>query len=383
MYNLELFNKLMGEAEYITVDVETELIDKDVSLYKKTPKFVVGGYSCSFGYRDTFSSVSLVSDITSKDKRILVGHNIKFDLQAIGIDDQHIEDHFIVWDTGIYTYMASGQTETWSSLEDSLLYFGLGHLTKSDEVAKAIKSGVCPSTMEPLKLGEYLKQDVEITEALFEEQHKHFVGQTTEFQNLVLLHMYYSTLTLRMSRHGLRIDKEEAHEEKERMLKVYTELHLELCEFMRWRLPDTLAWEISPASPKQIGLVLAGGSAPTKTKVPVGRYKTGAKKGQIKYSNKDGIATVEPLIPMFAAKDLGTSESDLKKWRELSTSLRATEFINKLLEFRSLQKDLKTYYSSYLDSAGDDGILQPQYNHCVTPTGRISCTKPNLMNLPK
>jgi len=51
------------------------------------------------------------------------------------------------------------------NLDDTLARWGLGG--KDSEISELIKSGVCPSEIDPEKLRKYCKQDVDQTLALF------------------------------------------------------------------------------------------------------------------------------------------------------------------------------------------------------------------------
>lgn len=53
-----------------------------------------------------------------------------------------------------------------------------------------------------------------------------------------------------------------------------------------------------------------------------------------------------------------------------------------ILEYRTLAKVSSTYFKGFLELAGEDGHLHPNFNQNVT-TGRMSCREPNLQNLKK
>ena len=58
-------------------------------------------------------------------------------------------------------------------------------------------------------------------------------------------------------------------------------------------------------------------------------------------------------------------------------------FVQKLLKFYSLDKDISTYagpYQEYIDG-GVDGKIHPQYNQSIAVTGRLTCSSPNLQNV--
>lgn len=56
--------------------------------------------------------------------------------------------------------------------------------------------------------------------------------------------------------------------------------------------------------------------------------------------------------------------------------------IDKILEYRTLNKLKATYVDGILPLINSDGKVHAKFNQTVTATGRISCTEPNLQNIP-
>ena len=56
--------------------------------------------------------------------------------------------------------------------------------------------------------------------------------------------------------------------------------------------------------------------------------------------------------------------------------------LEKVLEFRTLSKLNSTYVEGLLPLIGSDGRIRAHFQQTVTATGRISCTEPNLQNIP-
>lgn len=56
--------------------------------------------------------------------------------------------------------------------------------------------------------------------------------------------------------------------------------------------------------------------------------------------------------------------------------------IDKIIEYRTLSKLRATYVDGMLPLIEDDGRIHAKFNQTVTATGRISCTDPNLQNIP-
>ena len=56
--------------------------------------------------------------------------------------------------------------------------------------------------------------------------------------------------------------------------------------------------------------------------------------------------------------------------------------VGKVLDYRFVTKLKSTFLDGLLQSIDDDGKIHTQFNQCVTATGRISSTEPNLQNIP-
>ncbi len=56
--------------------------------------------------------------------------------------------------------------------------------------------------------------------------------------------------------------------------------------------------------------------------------------------------------------------------------------VDRVLEYRTLSKLNSTYVEGLLPLIGEDGRIRAHFQQTVTATGRISCTEPNLQNIP-
>lgn len=71
-----------------------------------------------------------------------------------------------------------------------------------------------------------------------------------------------------------------------------------------------------------------------------------------------------------------TSAEILEKLRD------ENPIINKILRYRTLSKLKSTYVEGLKPLIADDGKIRAHFQQTVTATGRISCTEPNLQNIP-
>jgi DNA polymerase I-like protein with 3'-5' exonuclease and polymerase domains len=147
---------------------------------------------------------------------------------------------------------------------------------------------------------------------------------------------------------------------------------------MAGKLTEMSVLEINPSSTKQLEIVLYGGAYTDKRDVPTGEvYKTGPKAGTPKTRKENFTYNVfSPIYPMSPMR-YTTKEEDLKK-------LPISAFVDALLTYRGIVKELNTYFTGYIAAGREEGrynVINTEFKHTITPTGRISSTKPNIQNL--
>ena len=116
-------------------------------------------------------------------------------------------------------------------------------------------------------------------------------------------------------------------------------------------------------------------------------YKTGLRKGQIKTKKVDvsiSIGNIRPPKKEWASKKKGfykTNNEVLTTLAEEYPTHPSAEWAKKVLEYREITKDLKTYYDGLVKHWWPhDGCIHGQLNQCQTDTGRLSSSKPNMQN---
>ena len=138
---------------------------------------------------------------------------------------------------------------------------------------------------------------------------------------------------------GIRVDKKYLLNLKEEL-----EAKMKLMQEEIYKLADV---EFNILSPKQLGEVLFD-----KLKI---EYPKKRKKDDTSYS---------------------TSKDILDKIKDKN------EIVEKLLEYRNLSKLYANYCVGLLDEIREDGKIHTIFNSCLTRTGRLSSSKPNLQNIP-
>lgn len=151
----------------------------------------------------------------------------------------------------------------------------------------------------------------------------------------------------------------------------------------------------SITSGNHISAILYGGVIEEVIKIPAGYYKSGARKGEVKYVNHTISHTFEKLVEPL--KDTLTANSKKKEdakqiWsvgedvlKQLKGKGKAKEIIEILLEHRRLYKAVSTYLVGYGDLIQEMGwknnMLHPNFNQCIVKTGRLSSSSPNAQNM--
>ncbi len=138
---------------------------------------------------------------------------------------------------------------------------------------------------------------------------------------------------------GIRVDKDY-------LLKLKDELEVKIKD-MEQDIYKDAGCEFNISSPKQLGEVLF-----VKLELP---YPKKRKKDEKGYStSKDILDKISPYHPI----------------------------VNKVLEYRMLTKLYANYVVGLLDKIKEDGKVHTIFNQCLTRTGRLSSTEPNLQNIP-
>jgi DNA polymerase I-like protein with 3'-5' exonuclease and polymerase domains len=194
------------------------------------------------------------------------------------------------------------------------------------------------------------------------------------------MRMQKSTIIASIS--GIYFDSAKADVEKRLLEMEYLALRRDILDEMNAYLPEV---EWNPDSPLDIGTILFGGYKSVVKDEPVldagglvSTYKSGLKKGRVK--TKKTVLEI-PVKAMEAGEPSKTAGG---QWKVDEGVLKTVDspFTWKILDLRDLKKQYTTYYESLIKySASYDQRIHPQYNHCITATGRLSSSKPNLQNI--
>ena len=306
---------------------------------------------------------------------LIIAFNAKFELgwsRRLGFDLPKA-----VWCVQLAEYMLDRQ-KPYPSLEETAQKYGLPSkldIVKTEYWDKGLDTTDVPQNV----LSEYCIQDVELTYAIYLIQLKQFQERPALYrlfklacQDLLTLHeMEWNGLPFNETLCKQRA--EECEKERQTILSVLSSVY-----------PDV---PINFGSGDQLSAFLYGGVVVQTVKQPVGLFKSGERKGQVKFQNVDIEHKLPRLVEPLKNSELkkpgfyATDEGTLKKLK----GPFAKKYVTQILRLAKLDKLIGTYYEGLpkLNKTMDwnEGMLYPNYNQCVTQTGRLSSSRPNGQNI--
>lgn len=273
--------------------------------------------------------------VISVQPRTLVYCNAQFDilaLESVGIPTEHQD----ILDVSAIAHLLN-ENEPRSKSLDSLAEFYLGEgVSKIDDpfINKQKKVGWVDTT--PEQIAPYATTDAELTYAVWLE-----LTKQVEYDEVLSAHWPHKQELIRvllaMRRAGVRVDTDLARHS------------VEVAEQEMARVRGQLG--INPASPKDLEGTLHGF-----LKIPVLHRTPGGKPR----FDKAAMADYDELLERLDSP-VGTL----------------------LKEYRGWQKASSAAYKPYLTLLDSDGRLRCSYKMHGTVTGRLSCSEPNLQQIPK
>jgi len=382
---------LAGELDRLNIkvfDVETDLIGKDDSINAVPPEFILGSV-LTYDYTKT-PNLNTFTDISEFNKKlkygtIYVGHNVCFDLNYVY---RLRSNSTLLWDTAMFHYICTGQKDTFPSLNSLAEYYGIS-FSKEDKVSEMIKAGISPKYIPFEDLKKYCEQDVLLTWEIFKRQRDIFNAFNKAKKSLIITHMNWLKTVFYSSKTGINVDRDGLNKAITKLssnveyLKTCLESTMYLAYVKAGIKPRELDNSINIASPKQVATFIYGGEIAITKYVNTGTmYKSGMKKGTPKLRKESTKIPYNGYFKSYGVLD--TSEEALRKLiscARVEAHTEAEEFLSKLLDYRDNSKTLNTYLIPYYERSERTGKIHPEYKHTGTPTGRLSCTKPNIQNL--
>ena len=369
----------------LILDVETTISNKG-NPFDETNKL------CYIGLLDTDASVysieyddqpyrTRLEEVQAKidEADVLVGFNIKFDLHWIRKYGINIVGKR-VWDCQLVHFILTGQQHPYPSLNGVSAYYDLG--SKLDVIADDYwKNGIDTDKIPRDLLEDYLKQDLLLTQKVYEKQMEEFASSAKNMQRLISLHNQDLVILQEMEFNGLLFD-----ENSSTILATELEDQIAVIDKILMEYHDLV--EFNPNSTEHVSSLLYGGIIKVRRREAIGVFKTGERKGQTKERWVEHEITFPRLINPIKGSELtkeGFFSTDDQTLKSLKTrSKYAKDLVEVLLKRATLEKRLTAYYKGLVDLRKEmnwhEGRLHGQLNQCVARTGRLSSSKPNLQN---
>jgi len=308
----------------------------------------------------------------------VIAHNLKFDyswLHHYGVDLEGTS----LWCTLVVEYLIRGHENIQHlSLEELSRHYGVP--PKKDKVKVYWDAGVETDQVPADVLQVYCEQDAVNAMTIY----KHQTKQAMPFYKLISLEMESLKAFAEMEYNGMRVDLP-------LVSKTGEEIGEELDAITK-ELRDILGIE-NLDSPAQKAVALFGGvlkedileNILDENGEPV-LFKTGLRSGEIKQRRAVKETEVNGLFDPVELK-IPTTDSGQYSTGKLALAMLKgkTPEQKRVIELLGKRSPLSKLKSGYFDSIPEiqiGGFIHGNLNQALTVTGRLSCSKPNLQNIP-
>ena len=279
--------------------------------------------------------VNIFKPIYEDPEILKVGQNIKYDLEVLRNYNIHLAGP--MWDTMIAHYLIQPELRhNMDFLAEVYLNYQTVHI--DELIGPRGKSQRSMRDLSPTDVYEYACEDADITLQLknkLEQELKKYDCEKLFYE----IEMPLMPVLAEMEMNGVRLDTESLAQTSKELTERMNDIEHEIYELA--------GHSFNISSPRQVGDVLFGElkivEKPKKTKT--GQY-----------------VTSEEVLQQLHAKH---------------------PIVGKILDFRGLKKLLSTYVDNLPTLINRrTGHIHTSFNQCITATGRLSSSDPNLQNIP-
>lgn len=394
------------KTELLALDLETTVSPTgDPNPWLTENKPYIGSTVNDDGAGQTYTFGFPPAPFVLQEFKVLVGHNLKFDLAYAGRFPhlfsvgsaplmEYIREHAIVWDTMLADYLVHGQEYKYPSLEESCERWGVPYEKRIDLAEELPKVGYDITKINDLTV--YCMEDTQAAMRLAKKQLESPWVKTRMPWMLAMMQALLATCEIESN--GMNLDIA-------LLLKKGMELHgkMELIEddvlaAIAEAHGDIVARHVNLDSSSQMSRVFFGGTVEYVAKEPAGVYASGKKAGQAKFKNVTKELTLYPLV--MPHKSVATRKNTTGVWSTATDVLdriiagtagaeltaKAREIATLLKQMRECSKIAGTYVGNltkhaFLDANGNT-LIHPQIGMVDTGTGRTASRKPNMQNNP-
>ena len=378
-----LVNK-MRRIEEFAFDTETNTLE----VMGENSQFKLVGISISWGDYDNYyipvghvfeeeqielrTVVRYLRPIFEREDVRIIGHNLKFDmhvLNRVGIEIKTLD----LFDTMIASWLCDENTpnglefntETILNIKQTSFKEVTDTVTKEEKKEYGFRPNARP-TFDLVRVehgGLYALADSYFTWELYLK----FMDKLEEEEMEKIYNVVYKSLirnVFKMESRGVTID-----EEKLAMMEVEMQEDIEQLMYDMYELAGV---EFNPASSQQLAELLFGEDNLEVYKNP-----------------NQHILDVTFNFPVESRTPKGAPQSSnrilshlSKREYQVERKREGIELVNKLLEFKKLNKLKSAFVDGIREQMYEDGKVHPSFNIIGTTSGRFSCSKPNVQQIP-
>ena len=335
---LEIFS-IFKTKKILSLDTETtsthpidaELVGLSFAVSEHEAFYVPIPANCEEALR----IVNIFKPLYEDPEILKVGQNIKYDLEVLRNYNIHLAGP--MWDTMIAHYLIQPELRhNMDFMAEVYLNYQTVHI--DELIGPRGKSQRSMRDLSPTDVYEYACEDADITLQLknkLEQELKKYDCEKLFYE----IEMPLMPVLAEMEMNGVRLDTESLAQTSKELTERMNDIEHEIYELA--------GHSFNISSPRQVGDVLFGElkivEKPKKTKT--GQY-----------------VTSEEVLQQLHAKH---------------------PIVGKILDFRGLKKLLSTYVDNLPTLINRrTGHIHTSFNQCITATGRLSSSDPNLQNIP-
>lgn len=402
------------KARIKVVDVETTCVDGDPDWVHPANTIVMAGV--------LDPDLGSVPSITNFDIPLLrywlglsmeqypilmVGHNLMFDIghmvKAEVVSQRELAQHVQIWDTMVAEYILSGQAVKFTTLEELAARYGIP-FKKNVAIVEHMEAGHGAIGIPIPDLSAYLTDDLTATYAVFLKQYAE--ADSRDMLPLIYAMMDFRLATIDMRLNGINVDPlalkstSDVCDGQMSFAKLSIEAHLRALRDGHTSIYTAEMWEclLDPLKPMQLASMLFGGEQEKRIVTTIGVFKNLNPKTKVTYEKQPYNGLLKNLGVPHAKDERSVDEDSLDaiikslgglaySTATSSVSVASGHLFNMLQgvqSHRKAAKILSTYVQpSLLDSMRYGNKLYPTVHVTTTNTGRTSCARPNLQNVPK
>ncbi len=344
-HQFDLWLDKLKKAELIAFDTETtslndivaELVGISVAIGQGEAIYIplAHDYKQVPNQLDREAVLEKLIPILNDDNKIIIGQNIKYDLNVIGNYNYTLTGAIV--DTMLESYVLTGGTGRHDMDTLALNYLGKSTI-KFEDVAGKGKKQITFNHVPIETASQYAAEDADITWQLHQVLSSKLNAIPAVAKVFKEIEMPLVPVLMRMERRGVLIDS--------KLLKSRSQVLAKRIDQLEEEAKKLAGKDFNLSSPKQLQDILFNKmQLPVLSKTPTGQPSTSE-------------AVLQELAMSYPLPNL-------------------------ILEHRSLSKLKSTYTDSLPEQINPKtGRVHTSYNQAITSTGRLSSTDPNLQNIP-